>query len=134
MTVSDQIIAVLDSLCEKFGIAIDWTQQNVLPYLSELAGRYIKYVILTDIVWIVTVLSITAMMWGLTKKAYKKVDWEYGLDTDDGWSWAFVASMIVAIILTIVTVIAVPCSIFEIVEALTIPEKTIIDYVIMLME
>ena len=31
MTVSEQIIQVIDALCEKFGIAIDWTTQNIIP-------------------------------------------------------------------------------------------------------
>lgn len=34
MTVSDQIINVLDALCEKFGLVIDWTSENVVPYLT----------------------------------------------------------------------------------------------------
>ena len=31
--VSDQIIKVLDNLCDKFGLAIDWSSKNVQPYL-----------------------------------------------------------------------------------------------------
>ena len=34
---SEQIIEVLNALCEKFGIAIDWTAENVMPYLTDLA-------------------------------------------------------------------------------------------------
>ena len=48
MTVSDQIIAVLDSLCVKFGIVIDWTQENVLPYVMEIAKKFITYEIATS--------------------------------------------------------------------------------------
>lgn len=33
MQVSDQIIQVLDAICDKFGLAVDWTSTNVLPYL-----------------------------------------------------------------------------------------------------
>ena len=51
MTVSDQIIAVMNDLCQKFGIAIDWSQENVIPYLTELAGKYISYEIATSIAW-----------------------------------------------------------------------------------
>lgn len=36
MTVSEQIISVLDALCEKFGIAINWTEENVIPYVEIL--------------------------------------------------------------------------------------------------
>ena len=30
---SQQIIEVLDYLFEKFGIAIDWTSENIMPYI-----------------------------------------------------------------------------------------------------
>lgn len=42
ITLSDQIISVLDALCEKFGIAIDWTSQNVIPYIQLLAKKSSK--------------------------------------------------------------------------------------------
>lgn len=32
----DEIIKVLDDLSERLGIAVDWTSQNVLPYLQEI--------------------------------------------------------------------------------------------------
>lgn len=33
MQVSDQIIEVLNYLGEKLGVTIDWTSENVLPYV-----------------------------------------------------------------------------------------------------
>lgn len=53
MTISSEIIKVLDYLGEKFGIAIDWTSKNVLPYLQALVDKFIKWEISTSIVWIV---------------------------------------------------------------------------------
>lgn len=35
MTLSSEIINVLEFVGDKFGIAIDWTQANVMPYLQE---------------------------------------------------------------------------------------------------
>lgn len=29
---SEEVIKILDALAEKFGLAIDWTSANVLPY------------------------------------------------------------------------------------------------------
>ena len=52
MSFSSQFIEVLDALCEKFGIAIDWTSQNVVPYVTELATRIIAYEIWTSAAWI----------------------------------------------------------------------------------
>lgn len=33
---SEEVIKILDALAEKFGLAIDWTSANVLPYLQQL--------------------------------------------------------------------------------------------------
>ena len=43
MEMSEQIIKVLDSVCEKFGIAIDWTNNNVLPYIQQLGDKIVKH-------------------------------------------------------------------------------------------
>ena len=51
MTVSEQIIQVIDALCEKFGIVVDWTNENVFPYLETLCEKLIAYEIATSIVW-----------------------------------------------------------------------------------
>ena len=50
MTVSEQIIQVIDALCEKFGIVVDWTSESVIPYLEILCTKLIKYEICTSIV------------------------------------------------------------------------------------
>ena len=43
---AEEIIKIINELCAKFGIAIDWTSQNVMPYLQELMGRIVKYKII----------------------------------------------------------------------------------------
>lgn len=39
---SAEVIKVFDYLGEKLGIAIDWTQENVMPYLEDLMARFVK--------------------------------------------------------------------------------------------
>lgn len=56
MTVSDQIIKVLDNLCEKFGLAIDWTSENVIPYLTTLCDKLVSYEIWTSVAWLTILL------------------------------------------------------------------------------
>ena len=77
MTVSSEIIEVLDYLGEKFGIAIDWTSNNVLPYLQALVDKFIKWEIFTSIVWIaiaafIIVMTITLM----NLKRFRKINEE----------------------------------------------------------
>lgn len=51
--VSSQIIDVINELCSKFGIAIDWSQKNVQPYLESLVVKAVNYELYTSIMWIV---------------------------------------------------------------------------------
>ena len=53
MNFSDEVIKILNYLGEKFGIAIDWTNDNALPYLQELCDKFIKWEICTSTAWIV---------------------------------------------------------------------------------
>ena len=71
MSFSSQFIEVLDALCEKFGIVIDWTSQNVMPYLTDLAARFISYEIWTSMAWIVILGVVFVVLWKLTKNARK---------------------------------------------------------------
>lgn len=50
---SAQIIEVLNDICEKLGVAVDWTSKNIQPYLKELMTKCINYKLATDIVWLV---------------------------------------------------------------------------------
>lgn len=42
-SLSSQVIEILDDLARRFGVAIDWTQANIIPYLNELAQKYLSY-------------------------------------------------------------------------------------------
>lgn len=123
MNISDQVIAVIDDLCRKFGIAIDWTQANMLPYLNDLCQRYIKYEISTSIAWCVVSAIITCIFsitYGVTSHRYRK-----GESCED-------AKVLTAILFWgffITCFIVCTCQAFDIIECLTIPEKTIMDYV-----
>ena len=123
MQVSDQIIAVLDNLCQKFGIAIDWSQQNILPYLQELAGKYITYEICTSITWCVITAVIMIISIILAKMSFK---W----DCEE----LMVTGVMVAVICVGLFLLTAATQAFDIVECLTIPEKTLIEYVSYLMK
>ena len=51
MTVGQQIIEVLDALCQKFGIAINWTSDNILPYVEDLARNAVRYELYTSLLY-----------------------------------------------------------------------------------
>lgn len=123
MHLSDQIIAVLDDLCSKFGIAIDWTQENIIPAFSELCEKYIRYEIATSIAWCLVWVVITAILLFCGRLAQKK-------EFDDLYYPCYIVGGVSTAIALIITFV----QIFDIIECLTIPEKTIVEYLIHLIK
>ena len=119
MTVSSEIIEVLDYLGEKFGIAIDWTSNNVLPYLQTLADKFIKWEISTSIVWIViAVFVIMGMIILINLKGVREINEEtYGM------LWVPI------IVLIIISFMIICVQIFDIVECNVFPEKALYDFI-----
>ena len=73
-TVSNQIIQTLEYLFEKFGIAVNWSTETVLPAVQELMSRYAKYVIIRTCVWVTVYLLILLII----ALIYKRVFADYG--------------------------------------------------------
>lgn len=125
MEVSDQIIRVFDDLCNRFGIAVDWTDANVVPYMSQLCERFAKFEIYTSIFWMVFVVTLAMICVGSTLMIKKKfrhhVDYEVFAVTGCILSIFSVGAMI----------IVVGTQVYDIIEVCTIPEKTILDYVLL---
>lgn len=132
MTVSDQIIQVLDSLCEKFGMAIDWTNDNVVPYITMLCEKLVAWEIWTSVAWIIimVVLSIIGMV--ATKICYPtfKRGWiENSRSYDIGWQFASIMAVIGLIILYLTAIITVGVQIMDIIKCVTFPEMFVFEYI-----
>ena len=133
MTVSEQIIQVLDVLCEKFGIAVNWTSENVIPYLEILCGKLITYEIYTSIVWMVimTLVSIGSIV--ATKKLYPT--FKNGCEEnarsycDVGWEIASTFAIIALVIINFATICVLATQIMDIVKCATFPEMYIFEYI-----
>jgi hypothetical protein len=80
-SVADQIIQVINSLCEKFGIAVDWTAQNVLPYLQQLAMKLVAYKLWIAIVWLGVAIVPILVIFGTMISVHKAKKTEYGKRT-----------------------------------------------------
>lgn len=128
MSISNEIIKVIDALAEKFGVAVDWTSENVIPYLEQLCDKYINYEIATSVVWIVFgVFLISSCKWGL--KIAQSCEAKCKKDEWSEWDMADIcvrAGTIIAVISGITVVIT---QLFDIVTCLTFPEKIILDEV-----
>ena len=114
MQISGEIIEVLEYICEKFGIAIDWTGENVIPYLQELMTKYINWEISTSTVWIVVAAII--FIGGLSLTIY-------------GFKGDNIGALIFGVIFCLIFFLVIVYQIFDIVECMTFPEKALFDYI-----
>lgn len=120
---SEEIIKVLDALGEKFGIAINWTSENVMPYLQQLCSKYITYEIATSVVWLLA--GICLLFIGKKAKQYWKQYEEEGVYSDCD-IMAIVFGMLVSCVI-IVGIIVILCQTMDIVTCVTFPEKILIE-------
>ena len=118
---SKEIIEVLDALSDRLGMSIDWTQNNIIPYLQEICDKYVNYEIATSIVWIVVgiiLLIVVVLM-------IKKLNTDNDLEDDD------ILLLITAIaVCGVIGIWIVLTQVFDIVTCYTFPEKIIIEKLI----
>lgn len=120
--ISNEIIKVLDKLCEKFGIVVDWTSQNVMPYMQDLMTRFIKYKMIINSFWLaigIVLLIVTVIAIYILKKSN-----EYENNNDD---FCLMAIGIGAMFIVSCTIIASNAN--EIIQNLYMPEITIVEYI-----
>ena len=126
MTFSNEIIKILDDLSKRLGVAIDWSNKNIMTYLNDLIDRFIKWEIATSTVNIVLGIVIGIVGGCMTKNIWKnRNNHTYFGDMDEGITWAFIGG--IACIVAGVLVVALNCD--AIVEAIFLPEMTIYNYV-----
>ena len=128
MTVSEQIIQVIDALCEKFGIAINWTSENIIPYIETLCGKLIAYEISTSIAWMVIMISLsigsivaTKKLAPIFKKGLERGGWDNSWDIGTGFAIAGLVLFNFIVIMVVVT------QIIDIIKCVTFPEMYIIE-------
>lgn len=114
---SENLIKVFDYLGEKFGVAIDWTSQNVMPYVQDLSNRIIRYEILTSTFWIAV---------GLIGFIISAIGFKQCLKSDDSEDREVV---FLPFILGIMCVVIIGAQALDIIQAICIPEKTILDMI-----
>ena len=117
MQVSDQIIEVLNYLGEKLGVTIDWTSENVLPYVQTLCGKYINWEIATSVVWLVAGIALIILA-VISFKGARNPN-----INDEGFLYVFFA------ILLISGIIMIFFQIFDIIKCIYIPELQIYEYI-----
>ena len=128
---SKEIIQVLDALCEKFGIAIDWSSDNIMPYLQDVMSRFIRYETVIHGIWIIIgVISLILGIYLFTRKIplyYQKVKASENVpDEENLFTVILVITGIISIALIITGIVLIIWSALTIAAIQTLPEKILL--------
>ncbi len=137
MTFSEQFKEVVEVVCDKIGIAIDWTQENIIPYIMEVCKRYVTLNIIEEVLFVlfgvILVVVGTILVISLSKDA-KRV---YENDKDGFWFETYCGGIepslmgffgiIGAGIALLVGIVCVPCGVSELLKWIFVPEFQIIE-------
>ena len=127
--VSDQIIKVLDNLCEKFGVAIDWSSKNIQPYLEELMAKAVNYKFSIATMWLITgiilfIIGCIGIKIGVfCKKKYNEIEKLTDWDVAAMFAWVLSGAGMIGSVLMIFS------NIITIITCRTFPEKIIVDMI-----
>lgn len=126
---SEEIIKVIDELGKRFGIVIDWSSQNIIPYLQDLMKRFICYKNIEACIWII--ICITMVIGGIVlikfiNKWRKSDNFEKGYSDDE-----FLSEMgyIFSIFIMVIGIVLIIGNIIGIVENICMPEMVVYEYI-----
>lgn len=124
---SDEVIKILDALAERFGIVIDWSSENVLPYLKDVAHRFVNYTAAMSVLKIILCIICIAVLIKVIKEMNKRPNFgveKYVSGYDDSTGRYFLyAGCYIAIAFLSIYLIA---NLFTIITCVTFPEKLFI--------
>lgn len=117
---ADEIIKVLDDLSQRFGIAVDWSNQNMLPYLQTLGNKLVHYEIGMALMYI-TIGILLICVSRVTYKKWKEAANKQGYSSDEEFFGVITA------LLFIVGVCFIGFNVPTIITGITFPEKMIVE-------
>ena len=123
---ANEIIKVIDELAKRFGIAIDWTNQNVLPYLEELCYKFVSYELWTSVAKIIIYMIICFIVLLGIKYLNKNKDFGVSSDYyhDDDKSFRYFCYIGLVFLLIILSNFIFK-QVFDVITCLVFPEKII---------
>lgn len=131
MEVANSYVVALNELSKKFGVTIDWTKQNIQPYIQDMMGRVVKYEIFDSVLgmlFCILILGASIFSIMLAVKDYKNKYKEY----KDGKSYSQPEFM--DYFLLTLLVIPIFCSTFtlfscigDLYKCITLPEMIFLE-------
>ena len=129
MAISEQIIQVINALCEKFGIVINWAEEDVIPHVEILCKKLVTYEIVTSVVWLLLIWVLFGTSAITLRKLHpwlmKKSDEDY----DDVYMIVDFSLWILTIILGVAVVFVTCDQAIDIIKCLTFPEMYVFEYI-----
>lgn len=125
---SNEIIKVLDELGKRFGIAIDWTSENVIPYLKYLGERYANWILVINLIGLTLSLAVI-IVWSIVLHKNKNFG-VYRYNSISGPKEDNFGRLFVSAIIYVVGGVILLVTLFNAAECLVFPEKVIFDKLI----
>lgn len=115
---------ILQKLAEQFGLALDFSKENVIPYLQQLAERVVRYEVGQSIFWIVigsilVTLGVIFIVIFIKLLIMKSNDWDEDL---------LVPLLLLGIFCIILGVPIICCQINDLILCEYLPEKILLRY------
>lgn len=126
-TVADQIIQVIEYLGQKFGIAIDWSAENVLPIAQTLMERIARWCIAENVFFValsLVGLIVGIIIFSISAQKLPKLD----SDDDIGITLCSVGLIIFGII-CIAGVIGLCVNTYHLIQSICFPELAVFEYI-----
>ena len=114
---------MLQRLAEQFRLALDFSKENVIPYLQQLAERVVKYEVGQSIFWMIIGIICIIVGIGLFVFVYKKVTAEEYFD-----ECILLVFCVIAILSFCTGVGIVGCQINDLILCEYLPEKILLRY------
>ena len=124
---NEELIKALTELAKKFGVAIDWTSQNALPYVQELVSRIIKFEVATSVLWaIVGAMFIISFRWWMPfiRNLVKKAK-ENPYDLYDVYMVSATAGMIITMVIGGIIICQ---QAYDLIQCAILPEAVVLRY------
>lgn len=139
MTFSEQFKEIFELICEKIGVVIDWSQENVVPYVMDFLKRYVAYNIVEEILLILFGFALivgVVIFFKIIIKDYAKCEskkksttfWDYysyNKDVDAGLGAVF--GFVFGGFVIIFGIVMFCCGISELLKWCFVPEFQIVE-------
>ena len=128
VTFSSQFIEIFDHLCQKFGVVIDWSAQNVIPYITALCGRMTSYIIFKNVVLIFVFAGIFYLFWRFSKPCCSKENkWDPAFQYYKSMNGSYILGWISRGVVTAFSFGMSITALLTIIKCIYLPEFVIID-------